>query len=122
MNSAVLEQVRGSNSKLRLMLRRVGEALAGRANFGVEELREIAEPVAGMAPVVAQAAELRGANPEIRTELDHYAQNLGELNTALERVRCVMLARCASIEAQRVHLETVGLWVSAWKQTQPSNQ
>jgi hypothetical protein len=122
MNTTLLEKVRGSNSKLRGMLRRVSEALAGRANFGVEEVREIAEPVANMAPVVAQAAEHRAANPEIRNELDHYAQNLVELNAALERVRCVMLARCASMEAQRGHLATVGLWASAWQQTQPSNQ
>ncbi len=122
MNSGVLEQVRGSNSKLRGMLRRVGDALAGRANFGVEEIREIAEPVSRMAPVVAEANQLRAESPELRNELEHYAHNLGELNTALERVNCVLLARCASIEAQRGHLEAVRMWATAWQQTQPSNR
>lgn len=122
MNSAVLEQVRSSNSKLQGMLRRVGDALAGRANFGVEEIREIAEPVSRMESVVAEANQLRAESPELRNELEHYAHNLGELNTALERVNCVLLARSASMEAQRGHLEAVRMWASAWQQTQPSNR
>jgi len=122
MNRAALEQVRGSNNKLQGMLRRIGEALAGRANFGVEEIREISEPVAGMAPVVAQAKQLRAESPELGNELEQYAQNLGELNKGLERMHCVLLARCASIEAQRGHLETVRMWASAWQQTQPSKR
>ena len=122
MSAAVLEQVRGSNSKLRGMLQRIGDTLAGRANFGVEEIREIAEPVSRMASVVAEADRLRAESPEFRNELEHYAQNLGELNKALERVNCVLLARSANIEAQREHLEGVRLWASAWQQTQPFNR
>jgi hypothetical protein len=122
METTVFDRVRGSNVKLQGILKRVREALAGRATFGVEQVRSIAEPVADMAPIVAQAPLLRQTIPGLRDELEVYAQNLGELNVALDRVRCVLLARCASVEAQRGHLGTVALWASAWLQTQPSDQ
>lgn len=116
---SVLDLVRGSNDKLRGMLRLAGEALAGRGSFGVDELRAIAQRVGSMEPVVARAPELRQAVPELRGELEIYAQNLTDLNVAMDRVRCVLVARCASVEVQRGHLETVGLWAAAWQQTQP---
>lgn len=121
MEATALERVRVANGKLRDMLRKASEALAGRASFGVKEVRAIAEPVASMEPIVSQGPELRAAAPELQNELRAYAQNLGELNTALDRVRCVLLARCASVTAHRGHLQTLGLWTAAWQQTQPSD-
>jgi hypothetical protein len=122
MGTSVVQSVRGSNTKLQMLLARVREALAGRANFGVEDLRAIAEPVAEMAPIIAESTQLRAVAPELHSELEIYTQNLGEMQTALDRVRCVLLARCASLEAQRGHLETVSLWAAAWQQTQPSDR
>jgi len=118
MQESLLHTVRGANSKLQTLLQRVADALAGRRNFGVEDIRAMAEPVAQMAPIVSDAEHLRAAVPEMHGELDTYAKNLGEVQTALDRVRIVLLARCAHLEAQRGHLETLGLWAAAWRKTQ----
>jgi hypothetical protein len=117
MESALLDRARRANAELRRQLQRIAEMLAGRGGFGPPEIRAIARPVAEMAPLVAEARRLRTALPELRGELDRYAQNLAEMQTALDRVRLVLLARCAAVEAQRGHLETVTLWASAWQQT-----
>lgn len=122
MASAALERVRGSNSKLQGLLQKVGDALAGRTNFGVEDVRAIEQPVAEVAPILSEAVQLRAIVPELDQELKVYGQNLGEMQAALDRIRCVLLARSASVEAQRGHLETVNLWTAAWQRTQPSDQ
>lgn len=121
MHEATLERVRGANARLRAWLVCARESLAGRRNLMLEDLRAVAQPIAEMQPVVFQADELRASAPELRGELETYAQNLGELETTLERVRFALLARCAQAEAERAHLETVGLWAAAWRQTQPGN-
>ncbi len=118
MEDATLHRVRGANAKLRALLGRIGDALAGRRNFGVEDVRAIAEPVSEMAPVVCEAERLRVDVPGLQGEFETYAKNLGEMHAALDRVRCVLLARCAQTEAQRGHLETVSLWAATWRQTQ----
>jgi hypothetical protein len=118
MQDSTLHRVRGANAKLQMLLRRVADALAGKRNFSVEDVRAIAEPVAEMTPIVSQAEQLRAAVPELHGELDAYGKNLGELQIALDRVRVVLLARSAHVEAQRGHLETVGLWAATWRQTQ----
>jgi hypothetical protein len=117
MEGAILHRIREANAKLQRHLHRIAEMLAGRDSFGPAEVRAIGEPVAGVAPVLAEAQRLRATVPELRRELDVYAENLTEMQTALDRVRLVLLARSASLEAQRGHLETVGLWAAAWQKT-----
>jgi hypothetical protein len=118
MPDPTLQRIREANGQLQLFLARIGEALAGRRNFTAEDVRAIAEPLRNMAPVVSQAQRLRALAPELRGELDIYAQNLGQMEQAFARVRCVLLARCTQIQAQRGHLETVQLWARTWRQTQ----
>jgi len=118
MEHSVLRTVREANSKLQQIIGRAADALAGRRNFDVEDVRAAAEPVAEMAPIISDAERLRGEMPELHSELGTYARNLGEMQTALDRVRIVLLARCAQVEAQRGHLETLGLWAAAWRKTQ----
>jgi hypothetical protein len=118
MEDSALLRIRQANAKLQLFLGRVGEALAGRQNFTAEDVRAIAEPVSEMAPVVCHAEHLRAVVPQLRDELEIYAQNLSEMDQAFDRLRCVLLARSAQIETQRGHLETVRLWADAWRQTQ----
>jgi hypothetical protein len=80
-------------------------------------VRAIAEPVRQMAPLVGRAERLRAESPAWREELDLYASNLAQMHQALDRVRCVLLARRAQLAARRGHLETVRRWAGTWQQT-----
>jgi hypothetical protein len=117
MEDPTLVRVRAANEQLQRSLGRIGEALAGRAPFTAEEVRSIAEPVRAMAAVVSRAEQLRAAVPGLQNELEIYSRNLREMNRAFDRLRCVLLARCAQIEAQRGHLAAVRSWADAWRQT-----
>jgi len=117
MHQVIPSRVRGVNQKLRAALGKIADALAGRGNFAVEDVRAIAEPVREMASLVCEADRLRAGEPDLRSELETYARNLEELQTGLDRIRCVLLARCAQMEAQRGHMQTVRLWATTWQQT-----
>ena len=117
MKPSLLDSVRGANLKLSTMLLRVRDALAGRHNIGVEDIHAIAEPVSQMAPLVAQAKKMRTVQPELDSELEVYAENLGEMEKVLEQMRFMLIARRANLEAMRGHVETVELWATAWRQT-----
>lgn len=117
MEDSILNRVRRANLKLRDLLGHTRDALAGRRNFTVEDVRAIAEPVAQMAPIVAEAKRLRALQPELDGELEAYAGNLGELQAALQHTRVMLIARLANMEALRGHLETVGLWTATLRQT-----
>jgi hypothetical protein len=112
-----LRRVRQANARLQRFLEHAGEALAGRRNFSAADVRAAAQPVREMAPVVAQAQQLRVAHPGLREELERYARHLAEADRALDRLRCVLLARGAQIAARRGHLAAVRLWAGAWQQT-----
>jgi hypothetical protein len=118
MDDSILARVRLANSTLGTLLRRTRDALAGRHNFGVEDVRAIAEPVSQMSPLIEDAKNLRTLQPELDGELEAYAGNLGEMQLALEQMRFVLIARLAQMDAMRGHMETVGLWTAALRQTQ----
>lgn len=99
------------------MISRMREALAGRQNFQPEDVRELSEPVAEMEPILAEAKRLRTLQPDLDGELEAYTGNLGEAQKALEQLRFMLLARRANLDAMRSHIETVGYWAAAYRQT-----
>jgi hypothetical protein len=117
MEASILDRIRSVNQRLRELLSRTRDALAGQRTFTVEDVRAIAEPVTQMEPIVAEAKRLRALRPELDGELEAYAGNLGELQVALQHTRVMLIARLANMEALRGHLETVGLWTAALRQT-----
>ena len=118
MRETILTSVRNANIRLRALLNSAEDAIAGRRNFTAEDLRSAQEPVSQMAPLIDEAQRVRMSDPEISNELQTYARNLESAQIALDRVRVVLLARCASMEAQRAHLESVRMWSAAWAHTQ----
>jgi hypothetical protein len=118
MEGSVVDRVRGANMKLRALLFHTREALAGRGNFTSDHVRAIADPVSRMAPIVAEANRLRTIHPDLDGELEAYAGNLNEMQTALEQMRFMLIARRASLEAMRGHVETLGMWTAALRSTQ----
>jgi hypothetical protein len=118
MTAEILERVKSANLKLQTFLHGAEEALAGRRIFGVDELHTAQEPVSEIGALLSEATRLRATSSELDHELALYSQNLEATQTALDRVRVVLLARCGSLEAQRAHLSAVSMWSSAFTQTQ----
>ena len=110
MASSVVEQVRDANAKLRLLISRTRDSLAGRCNFTAGDVRAIAEPVGSAQPIIDEAATLRTTRPDLDAELETYKQNLKEVQVALEQMRVMLMARRAHIESARGHLATLSMW------------
>lgn len=117
MHDPAVALARAANEQLGRSLARIEEALAGRAAFTSEDLRTIAQPVRAMAPVISRAEQLRVTVPGLPQELEIYARNLRDMDRAFDRLRCLLLSRCAQIEVRRGHLDSVRLWADAWRQT-----
>jgi hypothetical protein len=105
------------NMQLAAMLSDTQRALAGEREFGVEHVRALSEPIAAMASVMERAAELRKLHPEIGGPLDLYKSQLRELETTLEQMRMMLLARRSQMDAGRVQLEAVSQWANAFGRT-----
>jgi hypothetical protein len=118
MTTKILETVKSANLKLREFLRDAEESLAGRRTFGVDELHAAQTPVSEVGALLTEASRLRATSSELDCELALYSRNLEATQAALDRVRVVLLARCASLEAHRAHLSAVSMWSSAFTQTQ----
>jgi signal transduction histidine kinase len=117
MEHPIHARVRAANVKIRTILSRARNALAGRQDFTAENIQEISQPLTEMAPIVSQATDLRAVDPRLDVDLKEYAENLGDLQNTLEHVRFMLLARQTHMEASRSHLETVNLWATTFKQT-----
>lgn len=120
---AELLSLRASNAQLATALEQIVLALAGRGPFGAEELRAVACGVAQAAPLAARAAEPRARGTQehewrvLAEELQVYTGRLRALQTQLDGLRCVLLARGAAIRARQAHLQSLERWSASWQQT-----
>jgi hypothetical protein len=117
MADSLVRKIRSVNSRLKNLLIHVREALAGRKHFDATQVRAIAEPVGEVAEILDEAKQLRSTDAILNQELKIYAEQLGEMQVELERVRFMLLARRAHVESMRGHLETLGLWSAALRLT-----
>ena len=117
MDDSILNRVHSANDQLRSVVDLIGGALAGRCQFGVEDLRAISAPLFDMSPLVADAKRLRKMQPELDGAFDAYAEILSAVHTSLDQIRFVLLARRAQVDLMRGHLETVGRWADTLRQT-----
>ena len=112
------DRIRQANTSLGNILSCIRGALAGSHNLMASEIQAISEPLCGMDPIISRAAELRAGDMEFDQELKKYKLNLEELQTKLEQVRFMFLARQTHLVAAQDNLERVSLWAEALKQTQ----
>src|SRR5271157_4388901 len=97
MGDRLRQTVERINARLATLIENARRALRGEGEFNAESVRELREPVEEMAPIVAQSSDLRRSQPEIVGELDLYRVHLGELQTTLNQLRVMLLARQASL-------------------------
>ena len=117
MNEAARQMVIRVNRRLSGQLEEVRRALRGEAEFGVENVKSIRQPLEEMSEIVARSAELRRSHPEIAGEIDLYKSQLTEMQTALGQIRLMLLARQAGLEAGRAQVSAVSQWITAFRQT-----
>jgi hypothetical protein len=117
MGEPIYKRVQESNLKIRSILSCAENALAGRQDITAENIREMSQTLAEMGTIIAEAGELRAMDTRLDAGLKEYAGNLLDLQTALDQVRFMLLARQTKLEASRHHLESVNLWATAFQQT-----
>jgi hypothetical protein len=111
------ERFVAANEELRGFLRRVDGLANGTQSVSEGDLRSVSQRIANLAPEVGDASRGAALDEEVREEIAEYVRNLRALQTALEKVRCVMLARKVQIESAKRHVESVKGWVDAYTHT-----
>jgi hypothetical protein len=117
MENSIREHVQGAEAKLRTLLSCARNALAGRQDFSVKEIRAISERLGQMQPIISIAADLRAKDAGLDADFKAYAETLKQLQLTLEQVRFMLLAKQAHLNAARSHMKTMDLWATAFKQT-----
>lgn len=106
-----------ANEELRGFLYRVDGLVKGTEAVTEGDLRSVSQRIANLAPEVGDASRGAALDKELQEEIAQYVHNLRALQSALEKVRCVMLARKVQIESAKRHVEGVKGWVDAYTQT-----
>jgi predicted nucleic acid-binding Zn-ribbon protein len=105
------------NEELRQFLRKVDGLANGTASVSERDLRLLSERLSNLGPEIGDASRGEMLDASLQNEIAEYVRNLRALQSALERVRCIMLARKAQIEGAKRHLTGVQDWVNAYQQT-----
>ena len=111
------ERFLAANRELRDFLRRVEGLTTGTCSITEGDLKALSQRISTLAPEVGDASRSETLNLELRGEIAEYVNNLRALQIALEKVRCVMLARKMQLETKKRHLDGLQGWVNAYHQT-----
>jgi hypothetical protein len=106
-----------ANQELREFLRRVENLTQGTGTISDGDLKILSRRLSTLDPEVGDASRSETLDTELRNEVAEYVKNLRALQTALEKVRCIMLGRKLQIEGARRHLHGLQGWVNAYTQT-----
>jgi hypothetical protein len=117
MESNKHERFLSANKELRDFLERVEGLASGACSISDRDLQGLSQRLLTLAPEIGDASRGETLDANLRNEVAEYVKNLRALQTALEKVRCVMLARKMQIETQKRHLDGLQGWVNAYNQT-----
>jgi predicted nucleic acid-binding Zn-ribbon protein len=106
-----------ANRELSAFLVRVDRLAAGSGDLNARDLQALSNRIAVVGPELCSASQVESVDTALQHEIVRYIANLRSLQTALEKVSCIMLARKHQIEADRQHLLAVQGWVAAYHQT-----
>jgi hypothetical protein len=111
------ERFLSANQELRGFLSRVDGLVAGTCSITDKDLQSLSQRMMTMVPEVGDASRGETLDSDLQGEIAEYVKNLRALQSALEKIRCFMLARKLQIESERRHLEGLHGWVNAYHQT-----
>jgi hypothetical protein len=107
------------NREVAGLLRRVDGLVHGTGDIGAAELRRVRRLLEAMGPEVKEALANGSVDALLRRQIETYAENLKALESSLNQVKCVMLARRARMDAAQRHVDGLRGWVNAYRQTAP---
>ena len=111
------ERFAAANQMLGEFLRKVDGLAKGTDSITEQDMQSLSQRLNNMAPEVADTMNAQTPANGQQDELLEYIRNLSSLQTALETVRCVMLARKTELDGARRHLQALQGWVNAYNQT-----
>jgi len=111
------ERFLAANQGLRDFLQRVEKLVTGTGTITDGDLKALSQRLSNLAPEVGDASRGETLDADLRSEIAEYVKNLRALQTALEKVRCIMLARKLQLEGAKRHLYGLQGWVNAYNQT-----
>jgi hypothetical protein len=111
------EQFATANHELRNFLQQADGLVDGTGTVTAEDLKSIWMRLLNLAPEVGAPSRRETIAADPRDEVAQYVKNLQTLRDALEKVRCVMLARRAQLEAAKRHIDGLQGWINAYQQT-----
>ena len=111
------ERFLAANQDLRDFLGRVENLANGSGTITDGDLKALSRRLSTLAPEVGDASRSETLDADLRNEVAEYVKNLRALQTALEKVRCIMLARKLRLEGAKRHLYGLQGWVNAYSQT-----
>lgn len=117
MEYLIHERFLAANQELRDFLSRVDGMTTGTCSITEKDLRSLSQRLSILAPEVGDASRGETLDSGLQQEIAEYVKNLRALQTALEKVRCFMLARKVQIESEKRHLGGVQGWIKAYHQT-----
>src|SRR4029077_8997951 len=117
MNQYNHERFLSANQELRDFLRRVENLVHGTGTITDGDLKALSRRLSNLAPEIGDAAHSETLDAGLRNEVAEYVKNLRALQIALEKVRCIMLARKIQLESAKRHLVGLQGWVNAYSQT-----
>jgi hypothetical protein len=117
MESHKHERFHSANEELSDFLQRVEGLAAGTCSISDRDLQALSKRLSTLAPEIGDASRGETLDADLQNEVAKYVMNLRALQTALEKVRCFMLARKMQIETHKRHLDGLRGWVSAYNQT-----
>jgi hypothetical protein len=117
MDSNKHERFLAANEELQDFLQHVEGLAGGICSISDRDLQRLSQHLSTLAPEIGDASRGETLDAGLQNEIAKYVSNLRALQIALEKVRCVMLARRMQIERQRRHLDGLQGWVNAYNQT-----
>jgi hypothetical protein len=117
MKNQMHARFQSANQKLRDFLRRA-EGLASKSGTVTErDLKQFSLRFITLAPEIGDASRSATLDTSLQQEIAEYVKNLRALQGALEKVRCVMLARQVQLGAAKGRMNRLQGWVDLDPQT-----
>jgi len=116
MNQPKHERFLSANQELRDFLRGVENLANGTGTTTDGDLKALSQRLSNLAPEIGDASHSETLDAGLRNEVAEYVKNLRAVQIALEKVRCIMLARKLQLEGVKRHLVGLQGWVKAYSQ------